>query len=89
MAGITLAQAEAQLALYLAAETKILAGQKVEIDGQAVALPADGRLELTGGEHPLPLAPQTSDVTFQYFAVIRELGNKDTAAMFGLLPSQG
>lgn len=36
MAGITLAQAEAQLALYLAAETKILAGQKVEIDGQAL-----------------------------------------------------
>lgn len=36
MAGITLAQAEAQLALYLAAETKILLGQKVEIDGQAL-----------------------------------------------------
>ncbi len=36
MAGITLAQAEAQLALYLSAETKILAGQKVEIDGQAL-----------------------------------------------------
>lgn len=36
MAGITLAQADAQLALYLAAETKILAGQKVEIDGQAL-----------------------------------------------------
>lgn len=36
MAGITLAQAEAQLALYLAAETKVLAGQKVEIDGQAL-----------------------------------------------------
>lgn len=35
-AGITLAQAEAQLALYLAAETKILTGQKVEIDGQAL-----------------------------------------------------
>lgn len=36
MAGITLAQAEAQLALYLAAEAKVLAGQKVEIDGQAL-----------------------------------------------------
>lgn len=36
MAGITLAQAEAQLALYLAAEQKILTGQKVEIDGQAL-----------------------------------------------------
>ena len=36
MAGITLAQAETQLAAYLAAETKILAGQKVEIDGQAL-----------------------------------------------------
>lgn len=36
MAGITLAQAEAKLALYLAAETKVLAGQKVEIDGEAL-----------------------------------------------------
>lgn len=36
MAGLTLAQAEAQLAAYLAAETKILTGQKVEIDGQAL-----------------------------------------------------
>lgn len=36
MAGITLAQAEAQLALYLSAETKVLAGQKVEIDGQSL-----------------------------------------------------
>lgn len=36
MAGITLAQAESKLALYLAAEEKILAGQKVEIDGQAL-----------------------------------------------------
>lgn len=33
MAGITLAQAEAKLAEYLAAETKILAGQRVEMDG--------------------------------------------------------
>lgn len=33
MAGITLAQAEAKLAEYLAAETKVLAGQDVVIDG--------------------------------------------------------
>ena len=31
MAGITLAQAEAQLALYLAAEQKVLAGQEYTI----------------------------------------------------------
>lgn len=31
MAGITLAQAEAQLATYLTAETKVLAGQRVRI----------------------------------------------------------
>lgn len=37
MAGITLAQAEAKLAEYLAAETKVLLGQKVEIDGQALS----------------------------------------------------
>lgn len=36
MAGITLAQAEAKLALYLAALDKIVLGQKVEIDGQAI-----------------------------------------------------
>jgi hypothetical protein len=36
MAGITLAQAETKLAAYLAAEEKILLGQKVEIDGQAL-----------------------------------------------------
>ena len=36
MAGLTLAQAEAQLAAYLAAETKVLAGQRVEIDGQSL-----------------------------------------------------
>lgn len=36
MAGITLAQAESQLAAYLAAETKVLAGQRVEIDGQSL-----------------------------------------------------
>jgi hypothetical protein len=34
MAGITLAQAEAQLALYLAAEEKVLAGQSYEIAGR-------------------------------------------------------
>lgn len=37
MAGITLAQAEAQLAAYLAAETKVLTGQRVEIDGQSLS----------------------------------------------------
>lgn len=36
MAGITLAQAETKLAEYLAAETKVLKGQKVEIDGEAL-----------------------------------------------------
>ena len=36
MAGLTLAQAETQLAAYLAAETKVLAGQRVEIDGQSL-----------------------------------------------------
>lgn len=36
MAGITLAQAEARLQQYLDAEAKVLAGQKVEIDGQAL-----------------------------------------------------
>lgn len=34
MAGITLEQAEAQLALYLAAEEKVLAGQSYEIAGR-------------------------------------------------------
>lgn len=34
MAGITLAQAEAQLAAYLAAETAVLAGQAYEIAGR-------------------------------------------------------
>lgn len=33
MAGITLAIAEARLTEYLTAETKVLAGQKVVIDG--------------------------------------------------------
>lgn len=33
-AGITLAQAETQLALYLAAEEKVLAGQSYEIAGR-------------------------------------------------------
>jgi predicted secreted protein len=36
MAGITLEQAEAKLTAYLSAETKVLAGQKVEIDGEAL-----------------------------------------------------
>lgn len=36
MAGIALQQAESKLAVYLAAEEKILLGQKVEIDGQAL-----------------------------------------------------
>ncbi len=36
MVGITLAQAEAKLALYLSALDKIILGQKVEIDGQAL-----------------------------------------------------
>lgn len=36
MAGITLAQAEAKLVIYLAALDKIILGQKVEIDGQAL-----------------------------------------------------
>lgn len=34
MAGITLEQAEAQLALYLAAEQKVLSGQSYEIAGR-------------------------------------------------------
>ncbi len=34
MAGITLVQAQAQLDAYLAAETKILIGQRVVLDGQ-------------------------------------------------------
>ena len=34
MAGITLAQAEAQLAAYLAAETAVLGGQSYEIAGR-------------------------------------------------------
>jgi hypothetical protein len=36
MAGITLAQAESKLALYLSALDKIILGQKVEIDGQSL-----------------------------------------------------
>jgi len=42
MAGITLAQAEAQLALYLAAEAAVLAKQSYEID-----TPGGGRRKLT------------------------------------------
>ncbi len=36
MAGITLAQAETKLAEYLAAETKVLTGQAVTIDGETL-----------------------------------------------------
>lgn len=36
MAGITLDQAQAKLDLYLAAQEKIIKGQKVEIDGEAL-----------------------------------------------------
>ena len=36
MAGISLDQANAKLNEYLAAETKVLKGQKVEIDGEAL-----------------------------------------------------
>lgn len=36
MAGIDLATAEARLTAYLAAEAKVLAGQRVEIDGQSL-----------------------------------------------------
>ena len=36
MAGITLAQAEAQLASYLAAETAVLAGQSYSIGGRSL-----------------------------------------------------
>lgn len=36
MAGITLAQAEAQLQKYLDAEDKILKGQRVEVDGKSL-----------------------------------------------------
>jgi hypothetical protein len=37
MAGITLAQAEAQLALYLAAEAAVLTGQSYEIAGRKLS----------------------------------------------------
>lgn len=37
MAGITLAQAEAKLTEYLNAETAVLAGQKVVIDGNEMS----------------------------------------------------
>ncbi len=36
MAGITLAQAETQLAAYLAAETAVLSGQSYEIAGRSL-----------------------------------------------------
>lgn len=38
MAGITLEQAEAKLAEYLAAETAVLAGQSVSVEGRSLAL---------------------------------------------------
>lgn len=38
MAGITLAQAEAQLALYLAAEAAVLAKQSYTISGRSLSL---------------------------------------------------
>lgn len=38
MAGLTLAQAEAQLALYLAAEAAVLAKQSYEISGRKLSL---------------------------------------------------
>lgn len=38
MAGITLAQAEAQLALYLAAEAAVLAKQSYSISGRSLTL---------------------------------------------------
>lgn len=37
MAGITLAQAETQLAAYLDAETQILAGQSVSLNGRSLS----------------------------------------------------
>ncbi|WP_020675287.1 hypothetical protein [Geopsychrobacter electrodiphilus] len=36
MAGIDLTTAQAKLDAYLAAETKVLSGQKVEIDGETL-----------------------------------------------------
>lgn len=36
MSGITLAQAQTKLQQYLDAETKVLAGQRVQIDGQTL-----------------------------------------------------
>ena len=61
MAGITAAQAETKLAEYLAAESKVLLGQMVEIDGQRLTradLPAiqagvklwDARCRTLGGK---------------------------------------
>lgn len=38
MAGITLAQAEARLLAYLAAEESVLAGQSVQLDGRTLTL---------------------------------------------------
>ena len=42
MAGITLAQAEVQLAAYLAAETAVLSGQSYEIAGRRLAAIQEG-----------------------------------------------
>lgn len=47
MAGITLAQAQAQLNAYLAAETAVLSGQKYEIAGRM--LMRANLLEIQGG----------------------------------------
>jgi hypothetical protein len=44
MAGITLAQAEAQLTLYLAAESAVLTGQSYEIAGRKLTRAALGEI---------------------------------------------
>jgi len=36
-----------------------------------------------------PGKPDTSDLSFKYFAVIREFKGNDKAALFGILPSKG
>lgn len=50
MAGITLAQAEAKLTLYLGALDKIVLNQKVEIDGEALT-----RANLADVEHAVEI----------------------------------
>lgn len=71
MAGLTLVQAEAKLALYLDAEEKILAGQEIAINGrdlkradlkavqEGIAL-WDGRVQQKsrGGMRSVSVAPQ-------------------------------